>query len=31
VLAVEDIGTLHLDFIAQKEGYAREVANILNV
>ena len=31
VLAVEDIGTLHLDILAQKEGYEREVANILNV
>lgn len=31
VLAVEDIGTLHLDIIAQNEGYEREVANILNV
>ena len=31
VLFVEDIGTLHLDIIAQKEGYKREVANILNV
>ena len=31
VLPVEDIGTLHLDIIAQKEGYEREVANILNV
>ena len=31
VLFVEDIGTLHFDLIAQKEGYKREVANILNV
>ena len=31
VLFVEDIGTLHLDIIAQQEGYEREVANILNV
>ncbi len=31
VLFVEDIGTLHLDILAQKEGYEREVANILNV
>ena len=30
-LFVEDIGTLHLDIIAQKEGYEREVPNILNV
>lgn len=31
VLFVEDLGTLHLDILAQKEGYKREVPNILNV
>lgn len=31
VLSVEDLGTLHLDLLAQKEGYERGVANILNV
>jgi len=31
ILPVEDLGTLHLDILAQKEGYEREVANILNV
>lgn len=31
VLPVEDIGTLHLDMLAQKEGYKRDVPNVLNV
>ena len=31
VLPVEDIGTLHLDMLAQKEGYKREVPNVLNI
>ena len=30
ILPLEDVGTLHLDFIAQKEGYARETRNFFN-
>lgn len=31
ILPIEDLGTLHLDILAQKEGYKREVANVLSV
>jgi FdhE protein len=31
ILPIEDMGTLHLDILAQKEGYKREVANILGI